>query len=425
MNDPFATLDDETRATLLEKGKKRIDWAMVHMEVLEQIGKRILNSGNLKDIRVSMALHTEAKTAVLAVVLARSGAHVRLASCNPLTTDDSVALAISGVDVSPGTLEVRARYDQDKGEYYDALNWTLDQGPQIVIDDGGDLIRILHTERRELLDGIMGGCEETTTGIIRLKALQNEGKLMFPVMDVNNADMKHLFDNRYGTGQSTLDGILSATNLTVAGMRAVVAGYGWCGKGISMRLKGMGANITVTEIDPVKGVEAVMDGFRVLPMEEACLDANLIITATGCKDVVPRQVIDKLPDGCMLANSGHFDNEIDTAYLEEHESSEARSEVTAYDINGRTVYLLSRGRLVNLVAGQGHPVEIMDMSFAMQALGCELIVRKASELPADVIPFPHDLDDEVARIKLSSIGYSIDELTDEQRIYLGSWEHGT
>ncbi len=425
MNDPFASIDAETRQMLLEKGRKRIEWAMVHMSVLAEIGKRISSSENLKGIRISMALHTEAKTGVLAVILARSGAHVRLASCNPLSTDDSVALALGEVDVSPGTLEVRAKHGQEKNEYYDALNWSLDQGPHIVIDDGGDLIRLLHTERRELLEGIMGGCEETTTGIIRLKALQREGKLMFPVMDVNNADMKHLFDNRYGTGQSTLDGILSATNLTVAGMRVVVAGYGWCGRGISMRFKGMGANVTVTEIDPIKGVEAVMDGFRVMPMEGACLDADLIITATGCRDVVPRQVIEKLPDGCMLANSGHFDNEIDTAYLEEKESFEARSEVTAYDINGRTIYLLSRGRLVNLVAGQGHPVEIMDMSFAMQALGCELIAERGSEMEKEVVPFPHELDEEVALIKLSSIGYSVDELTDEQRIYLDSWEEGT
>ncbi len=425
MDDPFASIDAEKRDMLHEKGCKRLEWAMVHMSVLAEIGKRLSSSGSLKGIRISMALHTEAKTGVLAVVLARSGAHVRLASCNPLSTDDSVALALGEVNVSPGTLEVRARHGQKKDEYYGALNWSLDQGPHIVIDDGGDLIRLLHTERRELLEGIMGGCEETTTGIIRLRALQSEGKLMFPVMDVNNADMKHLFDNRYGTGQSTLDGILSATNLTVAGMRVVVAGYGWCGRGISMRFKGMGANVTVTEIDPIKGVEAVMDGFRVLPMMEACLDADMIITATGCRDVVPSQVMEKLPDGCILANSGHFDNEIDTAYLKKQESFEARSEVTAYDINGRTIYLLSRGRLVNLVAGQGHPVEIMDMSFAMQALGCEMIAERGSKMPNEVVPFPHELDEMVARIKLSALGYSVDELTEEQRRYLDSWEEGT
>ncbi|MGA1873946.1 MAG: adenosylhomocysteinase [Thermoplasmatota archaeon] len=282
----FSDLPDEDRKELLLRGSDRLEWARSHMFVLHTLGREIGERGHLMGRKISMALHTEAKTGVLAMTLAKCGAHVRLASCNPLSTDDRVALALQNAEVDPGILEVRARRGIDTDDYYGALNWALDLKPHIVIDDGGDLVKLLHTERKELLPDILGGCEETTTGIIRLKALQADNALLFPMMDVNNCAMKHLFDNRYGTGQSTIDGILNATNLTIAGMRVIVAGYGWCGRGIAMRLKGLGAIVTISEVDPVKGVEAAMDGFRVSSMEEAAHEADMIITATGCKDVV-------------------------------------------------------------------------------------------------------------------------------------------
>ena len=359
------------------------------------------------------------------MTLARCGADVRLASCNPLSTDDSVSLALQGIDVSPGTLDVHARRGEDTEQYYEGLNWALDIKPHIVIDDGGDLVKLLHTERKELLPEILGGCEETTTGIIRLKALQAEGQLLFPVMDVNDCDMKHLFDNRYGTGQSTIDGILNATNLTIAGMRIAVAGYGWCGRGIAMRLKGLGANVTVSEIDPVKGVEAAMDGFRVLSLKIAAPEADMIITATGCKDVVTKDIIGNLKDGCILANAGHFDNEIDTGHLRTLPSFKAREHVTGYRVGDRTIYLISEGRLVNLAAGQGHPVEIMDMSFAIQAAGAEYIAINGKDLPWEVIDFPRELDEKIARLKLQHMKYSVSDLTPEQLEYLSSWQDGT
>jgi len=410
---------------LMERGKNRLQWARTHMPVLHILGHEILDRGVLAGKKIAMALHTEAKTGILAQTLAGCGAQVRLASCNPLSTDDPVALALQHEDVSPGSLEVRARYGESGERYYEALNWALDLKPDIVIDDGGDLVKILHTDRDDLIPDILGGCEETTTGIIRLRALQAEGKLRFPVMDVNDCNMKHLFDNRYGTGQSTMDGILNATNLTIAGMRVVVAGYGWCGKGIAMRLKGLGANITVSEVDPVKGVEAAMDGFRVRDLSDSCTEANMVLTATGCKDVVSRDIINKLPDGCILANSGHFDNEIDVRYLETFPSFRAREHVKGYKLKDKTVYLLSEGRLVNLASGQGHPVEIMDMSFAIQAAGAEFIAMNGRDLPKEVIRFPEGLDQRIAFLKLQNMGYSTAELSEEQKRYLSSWEEGT
>ncbi|MBN1390775.1 MAG: adenosylhomocysteinase [Candidatus Thermoplasmatota archaeon] len=421
----FNDLPEGDYNDLLRRGKDRLQWARTHMPVLNVLGKEISDRGALSTMKISMALHTEAKTGILAQTLARCGAEVRLASCNPLSTDDPVALALQHEDVSPGKLEVRARYGGSNERYYEALNWALDIGPHIVIDDGGDLVKLLHTDRKELIENVLGGCEETTTGIIRLRALQNEGKLRFPVMDVNDCDMKHLFDNRYGTGQSTIDGVLNATNLTIAGMRVVVAGYGWCGKGVAMRLKGMGANVTVSEVDPVKGVEAAMDGFRVLPLEKAANEANMVITVTGCRNVVSADIIDLLPDGCVLANSGHFDNEIDVAHLRSFPSFRAREHVTGYRMGDRTLYLLSEGRLVNLASGQGHPVEIMDMSFAIQAAGAEYISANGKGLPPEVIPFPPELDKKIARLKLFNMGYSVSELSEEQRIYLSSWQEGT
>ncbi len=420
----FSDLDRETGDLMAGDGRKKLDWARSHMPVLSRIGTEIGERGTLKGVKISMALHTEAKTGVLALVLAEAGASVRLASCNPLSTDDPVALALHRNDI----LEVKARRGIDRDQYYSALNWTLDQGPEVIIDDGGDLVRLVHTERRELLDNVLGGCEETTTGIIRLKAMQADGKLEFPVIDVNDCAMKHLFDNRYGTGQSTLDGIMTATNLTLAGKRVVVAGYGWCGRGIAARMKGMGAVVRIAEVDPIKAVEAVMDGFTVGKAEEICRDANIIITSTGCKSVICGPIIDVLQDGCILANSGHFDNEIDVRYLEGISGGAVRSRehITSYRLpDGRTIHLLSEGRLVNLAAGQGHPVEIMDMSFALQAAGAETIATKGRSLGRVVLPLPPEIDRRVAFLNLESMGYSLDELTSEQEEYLRCWEEGT
>ncbi|MEA3558156.1 MAG: adenosylhomocysteinase [Candidatus Thermoplasmatota archaeon] len=419
----FSDIDDVDE--LKERGAARLEWARSHMPVLSTLGKKIQEKGALEGKRIAMALHTEAKTGILAQTLAGCGAEVRLASCNPLSTDDSVALALQHEDCSPGSLEVRARKGESREMYYEGLNWALEMDPHILIDDGGDLVRLVHTERRDLLPGILGGCEETTTGIIRLRALENEGKLEFPMMDVNDCAMKHLFDNRYGTGQSTLDGIMNATNLTIAGKEIVVCGYGWCGRGIAMRMKGMGARITISEIDPVKAVEASMDGMAVSSLEEHAEKADIVITATGCKDVISGNIIDKLKDGCIVANSGHFDNEIDVSYLQSFPSFKAREYVTGHRIKDRTVYLLSEGRLVNLASGQGHPVEIMDMSFAIQASGAEYIAQKGKDLPGKVIDFPEDLDESIARLKLEADGSTITTLTPEQEKYLSSWDEGT
>jgi adenosylhomocysteinase len=325
--------------------------------------------------------------------------------------------------VGPGSLEVRARRGQTREEYYDALGWALDHRPDVVIDDGGDLARIVHSERKDLLDGLRGICEETTTGINRLKALHREGLLKVPVVDINDCMMKHLFDNRYGTGQSTLDGILSATNRSIASMECVVAGYGWCGRGIAMRLKALGANVTVTEVDPIKAVEAAMDGHRVRTMANAAPKADLIVTATGCRDVVGGRILDRLKDGCMLANAGHFDNEIDVGYLRGHPSFRARNNVEGFRFSDRTLFLLAEGRLVNLVAGQGHPVEIMDLSFSLQAAGAEHLV--ANDLQIGVHPLPDAIDRRIALIKLKAIGCGLDVLTEEQQRYLSSWDDGT
>jgi adenosylhomocysteinase len=414
----FEDLNEEERSSLIEKGSRRLEWALSFMPVLSTLSSEIKEKGTLKGIGIAMALHTEAKTGVLALSLAEAGARVRLTSCNPLSTDDSVSLALmkKGIDV-------RARHGESREDYYRALNWALDMEPQVIIDDGGDLLKLIHTERRELLGKVLGGCEETTTGIIRLKAMEREGKLEIPMMNVNDCAMKHFFDNRYGTGQSTMDGILNATNLTIAGRKVSVAGYGWCGKGIAMRLKGLGAVVTISEVDPVKAVEAVHDGFNVKSLKEAAPEADMIITATGCKDVVNREIIRDLKDNCTLANSGHFDNEIDVSHLRKFSSCRTREHVETFDINGKRINLLSEGRLVNLASGQGHPVEIMDMSFAIQMAGAEMIARGG--LPKGVIDFPDELDRKIALIKLRSMGATIDTLTDEQKDYLSSWEEGT
>jgi len=409
---------------LLEKGIKRIEWARTHMKVLGKIRERMVREKVFEGLKVGMALHTEAKTAVLALTIQEAGAEVRLTSCNPLSTDDSVALALN----REYGLQTYARKGQTTKQYYDSLNKVLDMKPDYLIDDGADLIFLAHTERKELLTKIKGANEETTTGIMRLRAMAQEGNLRFPVMSVNDAYMKYLFDNRYGTGQSTMDGIMTSTNLTIAGKNFVVAGYGWCGRGIAMRAKGMGADVTVCEVDPIRAIEAKLDGFAVMPMKEAAKIADIIVSATGCKDVVTSGDLKVMKDGCILANAGHFDNEISKEALRKMSTKhrKVRESVEEFRLkNGRRVYLLADGRLVNLAAGQGHPVEIMDMSFAIQALCLEYLDFSAQTLEPDVYDVPDHIDDMVARLKLQTMGVEIDRLSKEQQTYVRSWREGT
>jgi len=394
------------------------------MPVLAEIGRRLVKGKLLKGVKIGMALHVEAKTGMLAVTLARAGAKVRLASCNPLSTDDSVALSLKeryGIDTY-------AKKWESTEEYYGNLNAVLDMAPDYVIDDGADLITIIHTERTNLLKCVKGGNEETTTGVIRLRSMAKEGKLKFPIISVNDAHMKYLFDNRYGTGQSTFDGFMNATNLLVAGKRLVVAGYGWCGKGIAMRAKGLGASVIVTEVDPIRAIEAKLDGFEVMPMLQAVKVADIIISATGCKDIIRLEHLQALKDGCVMGNSGHFDNEISKKALEKYAGppKKVREFVDEYALpGGRKAYLLSEGRLMNLAAGQGHPVEIMDMSFSIQALAMEHLVKNHAKLEPQVYELPKELDEMVARIKLRTMGVEIDDLTKDQKRYLSTWQEGT
>ncbi len=409
---------------LAERGARRLEWARDHMPVLATIRADLLRSKALKGLRIGMALHVEAKTGILALTLREAGADVRLASCNPLSTDDSVAVALKETH----GLDVYAKKWQTTDEYYESLHKVLDLKPDLVIDDGADLIFLLHTKRRELLDRVRGGNEETTTGVIRLRSMEKDGQLQFPVIDVNDAKMKHLFDNRYGTGQSTFDGIMNATNLLIAGKAFVVAGYGWCGRGIAMRAKGMGARVIVTEVDPVRAIEAALDGYEVLPMAEAAKIADFIVTATGDKDIVTAKHFPSLKDGVVLANAGHFNNEISIKELEHSAKRKRRVRefVDEYVLpGGRRIHVLAEGRLVNLAAGQGHPVEIMDMSFAIQAVSAAHLAQHAKELEPRVYAVPAALDDKVARLKLKTMGIRLDSLSPAQKKYLESWHEGT
>lgn len=411
-----------TPDTDAKAGLRKIEWAKEHMPVMIEVERQLKENGTLKGLRIGMALHVEAKTAVLAITLKNAGANVRLTGCNPLSTDDSVVAALKEHFGVP----VFANKGESNDEYYAHLRAVLAHNPEYLIDDGGDLISLVHREYPGLLKDIRGANEETTTGIVRLRAMAAEGALKFPVMDVNNAMMKHLFDNRYGTGQSTFDGIFSATNLLIAGKNFVVGGYGWCGRGIAMRAKGLGANVIVTEIDPIKAIEAIHDGFRVMPMIEAVKGADFIVTATGVKDIVRKEHFKAMKDGCVLANSGHFDNEIDVAGLKEmaYDIKKVREMVAEFTMpDGKKVYLLADGRLVNLAAGQGHPVEIMDLSFAIQALSVEYLLTH--EMDAGVHRVPLEMDERVAKIKLKSSGVNIDTLTESQRDYINSWQEGT
>ncbi len=409
---------------LVKKGSLRLHWAYDHMPVIQEIDKKFKKEQPLAGLKIGMALHTEAKTGMLAVTLANAGAEIRLASCNPLSTDDSVAAALR----EEFGLKVYAKKNESDEEYYANLNAVLDMKPDFIIDDGADLITMAHTSRREVLFNIKGGNEETTTGIVRLKAMAADKKLEFPVMDVNDSKMKYLFDNRYGTGQSVFDGWMNATNLIVAGKRVVVAGYGWCGKGVAMRSKGLGALVTVTEVDPVKAIEARMDGFDVMPMKEAVKTADIVLTVTGCKDIVTKQDFLNMKDGCVLGNAGHFDNEISKKDLNDLTVSktQVRDFIDCYTLrDGKRIYLIGEGRLMNLAAGQGHPAEIMDTSFSTQAMAIVYMVENHDKLTNNVIPVPDEIDNKLAKIKLRTLGIDIDSLTEEQYNYIHSWQEGT
>ncbi len=413
-----------SKKDLVHKGSKRLAWAREHSRVLATIAQDMTETQSLKGLKIGMALHVEAKTGILALSLREAGAEVRLASCNPLSTDDSVSMALN----HEFGLDTFARKGETREEYYQNLENVLDLKPDIVIDDGCDLINILHTSRRDLLPGIKGANEETTTGIVRLRSMEREGALEFPVIAVNDAKMKFLFDNRYGTGQSTFDGLMSATNLLVAGKNFVVAGYGWCGRGIAMRAQGMGARVFVTEVDPIRAVEAHLDGFAVMPMTKAVRQADFIVTVTGDKDIITKKHLPHIKDGCVLANSGHFNNEIAIGDIEAETEKqfEARELVQGYKLkNGKTIYVVADGRLVNLAAGQGHPVEIMDMSFAVQAKSAEYLARNHQNMEPKVYRVPEELDEEIARLRLKTLGIKIDRLSKAQKDYLNSWQEGT
>lgn len=406
------------------KGYLRLEWARSHMPVSASIRERFLKEKPFSGLRVGMALHVEAKTGIFALLLREGGAEIHMASCNPLSTDDSVVTSLR----EDYKVDVHAKKGESEDEYYEYLHKVLDSKPNIIVDDGGDLVKILHTDRMDLIENIIGGNEETTTGVNRLKVMERAGALRFPMFDVNDADMKHLFDNRYGTGQSALDGIMNATNILIAGKRVTVVGYGYCGKGIALRMKGMGARVTVTEIDPVKANEATMEGFDVMPVKKALAESDMVVTATGMKSVVDMDSMIGAKDGIILSNAGHFNNEIDTEKLEKEsvESTQVRESVKAYRLrNGKRIYLISDGRLVNLASGQGHPVEIMDMSFAIQALTAEYLARNHKDLKPGVYAVPETVDREVAVIRLKSQGIEIDTPTEEQIRYANSWTEGT
>ena len=409
---------------LLKQGSLRIHWAEAHMPVLKDIRKRFIDEQPLAGLKIGMALHTEAKTGMLAVTLADAGAKIRLASCNPLSTDDSVATALR----EEFGLEVFAKKWESSEEYYSNLNQVMDMTPDFIIDDGADLIAMAHTTRKEKLSNIKAANEETTTGVVRLRAMAADKALKFPVLDVNDAKMKFMFDNRYGTGQSAFDGFMNATNLIVAGKRLVVAGYGWCGKGVAMRAKGLGASVIVTEVDPSKALEAKMDGCEVMRMVDAVKVADIIITVTGCKDIVAAEHIAVMKDGCIMGNVGHFDNEISKSALDEMSVSKERVRdfIDEYKMkDGRSLYLIAEGRLMNLAAGQGHPAEIMDMSFATQALGIVYMTQHYKEMENQVYNVPHEIDSEIAMLKLTSMGVTIDSLSEGQIKYITGWEEGT
>ena len=409
---------------LAAAGRLRIEWAEQSMPVLRQVRERFAREQPLKGIRVGACLHVTTETAVLMLTLKAGGAQVALCASNPLSTQDETAAAL----VAEFDVPVFAVKGEDHDRYYRHLDAVLATRPQVTMDDGADLITQLHRQRRDLLADLIGGTEETTTGVIRLRAMEKEGVLAFPVIAVNDADTKHLFDNRYGTGQSTIDGILRATNILLAGRTVVVAGYGMCGRGVAARAKGMGAHVVITEVDPLRALEAVMDGYPVMPMARAAEVGDVFVTVTGNTAVIGAEHFVRMKDGAVLANAGHFNVEIDLAALERMARGRRRLRpfVEEFTLDGgRRVYVLGEGRLINLAAAEGHPAAVMDMSFANQALSAEFMVKRGRGLERRVYRVPLEIDREIARLKLASLGVAIDTLTPEQESYLASWRHGT
>jgi len=410
--------------SLAEEGVRRIEWAAREMPVIRVIRERFAQERPLEGLRVSGCLHVTTETANLALALRDGGAQIALCASNPLSTQDDVAAALVAVYGIP----VFAVRGEDDARYYRHIHAALDQRPQVTLDDGADLVATLHRERRDLLDGVIGGTEETTTGVVRLRAMARDGALAYPIVAVNEADTKHLFDNRYGTGQSTIDGITRATNILWAGKNVVVVGYGWCGRGVAMRARGLGAKVIVTEVEAVRALEAAMDGYQVMAMAEAARIGDIFITLTGDINALDRHHFQAMKDGAILANSGHFNVEVNIKALEEMSESKRRirAHVEEYRLmDGKRLYLLGEGRLINLTAAEGHPASVMDMSFANQALVVEYLATRGQRLPVEVHIVPKEIDQEVARLKLASMGITIDELTEEQRKYLSSWEAGT
>jgi adenosylhomocysteinase len=410
--------------SLAEGGRRRIDWAELEMPVLRQVRERFEKERPLKGSKLAACLHVTTETANLMRTIQAGGADAVLCASNPLSTQDDVAASL----VTHFEIPVFAIKGEDNETYYDHIHAALDIEPQVTMDDGADLLSTLHKDRRELLEHVQGGTEETTTGVIRLRAMAADGKLAYPVIAVNDSMTKHFFDNRYGTGQSTVDGIVRATNILLAGKTFVVAGYGWCGRGLAMRARGMGANVIVTEVDPLAALEAVMDGFRVLPMQEAAPIGDIFCTLTGDINVIDEQHFEGMKDGAIVSNSGHFNVEVNIPKLEAlaQERTRPRPFVEQFVLkDGRRINLLAEGRLINLAAAEGHPASVMDMSFANQALAMEYILRNAEQLSNAVHTLPETIDRRIAKLKLEAMGIEIDTLTDEQRKYLASWEEGT
>lgn len=419
----MSTKGDIKNPKLAKDGKLKIEWAERSMPVLRLIRERFEKEKPLKGTTLACCLHVTTETANLMRTLKAGGANAVLCASNPLSTQDYTAAAL----VEEYGIPVYAIHGEDHKTYYKHIHQALDFKPSITMDDGADLVSTLHTERKDLVKTVLAGTEETTTGVIRLKAMANDNALLFPVIAVNDSKTKHFFDNRYGTGQSTLDGVIRATNMLISGATVVIAGYGWCGRGVAVRAKGMGANVIVTEIDPVKAIEAVMDGFMVMPMAKAAPLGDLFITLTGDINVVRLEHFQKMKSGAMICNSGHFNVEIDLASLEKSASKkrEVRPNVVEYTLGKKLIYILAEGRLVNLAAAEGHPAMVMDMSFANQALAAEYVVKNYKKLERKVYVVPEKIDAEIAAIKLKSMGVNIDKLTAEQKKYLASWEMGT
>ena len=408
---------------LTKKGKNRIEWAERNMPVTRLIRERFKKEKPLRGINLACCLHVTTETANLMRTLKAGGANVALCASNPLSTQDETAASL----VKDYGISVFAIHGENTKTYYKHIHQSLDFKPHITMDDGADLVSTLHSKRKELIDGVLAGTEETTTGVIRLKAMAKDNKLLFPVIAVNDSKTKHFFDNRYGTGQSTIDGILRATNMLIAGSTVVIAGYGWCGRGLAVRAKGMGANVIITEVDPVKGIEAAMDGYSVMPMSKAALLGDLFITVTGDIHVIRLEHFEKMKDGAIVCNSGHFNVELDLEALAKATRKRRiiRENLEEFVLKGKHIFILGEGRLINLTAAEGHPAMVMDMSFANQALAAEYVMKNYKKLEKKVYTLPEKIDQKIASLKLKSMGIGIDRLTPEQKIYLSSWEMGT